>query len=74
MRNEKKMGARAIAQIAKNNGISETEVRSEIEEALREGYSNNDTRKKWDEIFGKDVMPSPEEFIIKMAKVLQKDH
>ena len=68
------MGERAakdvIKKIAKREGKSESEIRKEIEKAILIGYMNNETRCKWDSLFGIGRLPSPEEFIMKMAKTV----
>ncbi len=68
------MGERAakdvIKKIAKRERKSESEIRKEIEKAILIGYMNNETRCKWDSLFGIGRLPSPEEFIMKMAKTV----
>lgn len=61
----------AIVRIAEQIGVSENKVIKEMEEAILEGYKNPTTRQKWDEIFGKDTISSPEEFITKIYTLLQ---
>lgn len=56
-----------IAQIAKNHGETVEEVRKEIERAIMIAYKGNGNRGKWNEIFGKNVIPEPEEFIEKVG-------
>ena len=62
------MGERAakdvIKKIAKRERKSESEIRKEIEKAILIGYMNNETRCKWDSLFGIGRLPSPEEFIM----------
>ncbi len=68
------MGERAakdvIKKIAKRERKSESEISKEIEKAMLIGYMNNETRCKWDSLFGIGRLPSPEEFIMKMAKTV----
>ena len=68
------MGERAakdvIKKIAKRERKSESEIRKEIEKAILIGYMNNETRCKWDSLFGIGRLPSPEEFIMKMANTV----
>lgn len=59
---------KAIAEIAKSEGIRKSEVKKEMKEAIMAGYNNPGTRHKWDEIFGENKIPSPEEFIEAMGK------
>lgn len=62
----------AIKKIAKREGKSESEIREEMEKAIMIGFLNKETRHKWDSLFGKGRLPSPEEFItvlsLKVAK------
>lgn len=63
----KGFGANVIAQIAKNHGETEEEVRREIEKAIMIAYKEKGNGSKWSEIFGKNVIPTPEEFIEKVG-------
>lgn len=63
---------KAIAQIAKREGIKESEVREEISKAIMEGYNNIETREKWSAIFGENTIPSPEEFIATIGGIVAK--
>lgn len=60
----------AIKKIAKREGKSENEIREEMKNAILCGFLNNETRCKWDRLFGVGKLPSPEEFIMKMAEVI----
>ena len=60
----------AIKKIAKREGKSESEIREEMEKAIMIGFLNKETRHKWDSLFGSGRLPSPEEFIMKMAAVV----
>lgn len=62
----------AIKKIAKREGKSESEIREEMEKAILVGFLNKETRYKWDSLFGIGRLPSPEEFIMKMAKTAAK--
>lgn len=53
----------AIKKIAKREGKSESEIREEMEKAIMIGFLNEETRGKWDSLFGSGRLPSPEEFI-----------
>ncbi len=53
----------AIKKIAKREGKSESEIREEMEKAIMIGFLNEETRDKWDSLFGSGRLPSPEEFI-----------
>lgn len=57
-----------IAEVAKNHGVTVEEVRNEMGRAITDAYENKDTRSNWDKIFGKGVLPSPEEFLLTMAE------
>lgn len=63
-------GTRIIAMLAKERGISEEEVRREIQIALDIGMSSSDpeVRAYWQDILQKGVSPTPEgviEYIVK---------
>lgn len=68
----RKVANDAIKKIAKKRGIKESEVREEIEKAILIGFINPDTRYKWNIIFGAGRLPSPEEFIMKIAGMVTK--
>lgn len=59
-----------IKKIAKRERKSESEIRKEMEKAILIGYMNNETRCRWDSLFGIGRLPSQEEFIIVMAKTM----
>lgn len=42
----------AIKKIAKREGKSESEIREEMKKAILCGFLNNETRCKWDRLFG----------------------
>lgn len=65
---ETKEGVKAIKKIAKERGMSVNQVRKEIVEAIKEAYKNPITRWEWERMFGENVIPTPEEFIVVMAK------
>ncbi len=58
----------AIKRIAKRERKSESEIRKEMEKAILIGYMNNETRCKWDSLFGIGRLPSPEEFIVVLLR------
>ena len=66
------MGKLAIKQIADREGISVKEVKKDMETAIKEGYKNPETRKKWVELFGEERLPTPEEFICMVSKEVKK--
>ena len=68
----RKIAKRVISKIAKREGIRESEVREEMNRAIMAGYSNIETRGKWDDIFGKDTIPTPEEFITVIGGIVAK--
>ena len=51
---------------------SVSEVREEMSKAIVEGYNNRETRGKWNDIFGEDTIPSPEEFITAIGGIVAK--
>lgn len=56
-------GKLLIKQIAEKNQVTVEEVRREMELAIKEAQKNPDTSRKWKELFGEGIVPSPEEFI-----------
>lgn len=70
----KKAGKMAITKIAKKEGVTEHDVRKEMERAIAEGYKNPETHHKWIEIFGEDKMPSPEEFMVAIGEIVKKQN
>ena len=58
----------AIKKIAKRERKSESEIRQEMEKAILIGYMNNETRCRWDSLFGIRRLPSPEEFISVLSR------
>lgn len=58
----------AIKRIAKRERKSESEIRKEMEKAILIGYMNNETRCRWDSLFGIGRLPSPEEFISVLSR------
>ena len=62
----------AIKKIAKRERKSESEIRKEMEKAILIGYMNNETRCKWDSLFGLGRLPSPEEFISVLSREVVK--
>lgn len=65
----KELGASVIAQVAKNNGMSEEEMRNDMQEEILAAYGNKETRNQWEKIFGKGVIPTPEAFIEKLGQM-----
>ena len=72
MKNSK--GIKAIEQVALNRGISVIEVRKEIEIAIDAAMSNPDPaiQALWEQYRKKGSKPTPEEFIVSMAKKVNK--
>lgn len=68
--NQKELGTSIIAQVAKNNGTSVEKVRNDMQEAISAAYENEETKERWDEIFGKGVKPTPEEFIVRLGQMM----
>ncbi len=60
-------------QVALKNGVSVAEVRKEIEIAIDEAMTNPDpaVKKEWENFKFKGDKPTPEEFIVHMAKKVQ---
>jgi len=63
-------GAKAIKETAQKNGISVTEVRREIKLAINAAMLNPDpaARAFWDKYILNGNKPTPEEFIVYVAK------
>mgnify|MGYP001141291198 FL=1 len=61
-----------IKKIAKRERKSESEIRKEMEKAILIGYMNNETRCRWDSLFGIGRLPSPEEFISVLSREVVK--
>ena len=62
----------AIRKIAQREGKSESEIREEMEKAILIGFMNNETRCKWDSLFGTGKIPSPEKFIMKITEIVRE--
>lgn len=61
-----------IRKIAKREGISEKEVREEMEKAIKYAYFQRNTNQKWNALFETDKLPSPEEFIAVLSQKSEK--
>ncbi len=63
------MGTRKIKH--RQTNLHSVLVQKKIEEAINQGYSNNDpqVRAQWDALFGKDHKPTAEEFIQKISNI-----
>ena len=68
----RKSTRKAIAEIAKSEGIKKSEVKKEMKAAIMAGYNNPETHQKWVEMFGENKIPSLEEFIETMGKNIKK--
>ena len=64
-------GRRAIREVARREGISEAEVRAELEFSIRESYDLNNPM--WANSPFTDGVPTPEEFIIWTAELVRKE-
>lgn len=67
--NEKAMN-NIMNEIAKKEGTGVDEVRKEMQKAIMAGYLNGTLNEKWNETFEEDRIPTPEEFIIEIAKMV----
>lgn len=63
----------AIKRIAKRERKSESEIRKEMEKAILIGYMNNETRCRWDSLFGIGRLPIPEEFITVLSREIVRN-
>ena len=68
----RKSTRKAIAEIAKSEGIKKSEVKKEMRAAIMAGYNNTETHQKWVKMFGENKIPSLEEFIEAMGKNSKK--
>lgn len=68
----KRTAKQTICKIAKREGISAYKVRREMERAILSGFMNTETQQKWNSIFGKGSLPSQEEFMMKVSKLVAK--
>lgn len=66
------MKKRIIREIAKREGISEKEVREEMEKAIKYAYFQRNTNQNWNVLFETDKLPSPEEFIAAVSQEVKK--
>lgn len=62
-----------IAEVARRNGVSVEEVRFEMTQAIRMGMINPDpdVREAWNKFPIKDRIPTPEELIYYIPKILK---
>ncbi|MCH5341436.1 MAG: hypothetical protein J1E01_08205 [Acetatifactor sp.] len=67
-----KIVRQALTRIAEHEGISENEVLMEMQRAILEGYNNSPARQLWEDLFGIDTIPRPEEFIARMMYIVAK--
>lgn len=63
---------KSIKEIAKKEGIEEKEVRKEMEKAIQAAYLN--ANPKWKMLFKENKIPTPEEFIIEIVKMIADSH
>lgn len=47
--------------------MGESKVREEMNWVIIHGFLNPSTHNRWIDIFGKDYLPDPEEFIMRMS-------
>lgn len=57
-----------ISEIAKKEGTEVKEVRKEMEKAIMAGYLKSN--EKWNTVFKKNTVPTPEEFITEIVKMM----
>lgn len=69
---KKRIANNVIKKIAKMEGLREKQVREDIRLAIESGYKNQVLESKWNSIFGEGHQPTPEEFIMKVAGVLEQ--
>ena len=66
----------AIAQVARNNGVSYEEVYADIKEMILDGYHNKDpeVQKMWSRIHIAGEEPTPEEVIMGLTLILSEQN
>lgn len=71
---KKSTGAKVIAKLAAEKGISEEEVRREIQIAIDAGMANQDQNVQayWKRIIKNGAKPTPEDVIVYLAKQVKK--
>ncbi|MEG2512226.1 MAG: sporulation initiation factor Spo0A C-terminal domain-containing protein [Acetivibrio sp.] len=67
-------GEKAIFYLARKNGVTEDEIRRELEKAIEIGMSSTDqeVQKHWKEMSCNGRRPTPEEMISYLTKKIQK--
>lgn len=73
-KNNKKVmdaGRRAIREVVRREGVSEAEVRAEMEFSIREAYDLNNPL--WENSPFTDGVPTPEAFIVWTADLVKKE-
>ena len=63
---------KSIKEIARKEGIEEKEVRKEMEKAIQAAYLN--ANPEWNMVFKENKIPTPEEFIIEIVKMIADSH
>ena len=69
---QKLQAKRAIAKVARQQGISTSQCRSDIQEAITEAWTTSDPEAKLRQIqlVGEERIPTPEEFIVLVSGLL----
>lgn len=72
---KKSKGAKAISELAKREGVSEDEIRRDIQVVIDMGMANPDPKVKalWDEMISKGIKPTPEKLIVYLAEKIKKE-
>lgn len=68
---KKDRGAFAIEEVAKKRNLTVEEVRKEMQKEIMCAYENKESKDRWNKIFGENVIPTPEEFIMKLEEMLE---
>jgi len=65
-----------LREIAKQNNTTPTEVEAEIKKAIEAAYADPDpeVRKHQEKIKCKGAVPTPEEFVKGVAKIIREEH
>ncbi len=73
-REQIKIAQNAIENIARRDGVTVDYVREEIMAAILSSYYSSDPKVKvfWDTFSGTGQIPTPEEFILRMSKLIKK--
>lgn len=67
---DRQQAKQVIGEIARSEGVDESEVRKEINCAIFHGFLNSESNSLWIKLFGKEKLPDPEEFLIALSYLM----